>query len=133
MSINAVILDSGSVSALANEHEAIRVALGKALNAGANTVVPTVVIAESTSSTPRDTAVNRILRTSLSVGCDVPIARAAAALRYAVGAKAGVIDAIVAATADRMPGSVILTGDVADLNALASIRAVSCVGGISSK
>ena len=133
MAINAVILDSGAVSALADADEAIRVALAKALTAGANVIVPTVVIAESTTGTRRDAAVNRVLKAPLSAACDVETARAAGALRYTVGEKAGVIDAIVVATADRTPGATILTADARDLKALACVRAVSHVVTVTAK
>jgi hypothetical protein len=91
-------------------------------------IVPTVVVADSTTGGgPRDTNVNRLLKAALIADCDVGTARAAAALRFVAGSGPGTVDAIVVATADRMPGSVVLTGDPSDLERLAGVRRLSRV------
>jgi rRNA-processing protein FCF1 len=133
MAGNRIVLDSGAVSALANGEEAIRVALAKALTRRVNIVIPTVVVVESTTTSgPRDAAVNRALKLGSFVDCDIELARAAAALRYLDGAKTGAIDAIVIATADKSPGSIVLTGDAGDLRRLAQVRCVSRVLDVSN-
>lgn len=82
-------------------------------------VVPTVVIAESTSGTARtDTNINRLLKT-----CDIePVvaettARRAGELR-ALARRGSAVDALVVALAE--PGSTVLTTDRFDLEALAA-------------
>jgi rRNA-processing protein FCF1 len=133
MASHRIILDSGAVTALATGQEAIRFALAKALRQKLQIIIPSVVVAESTTTGgPRGAAVNRALKIGLIVDCDVTIARAAAATRYADGARSGVIDAIVVATADQIAGSVILTGDLGDLGRLAVVRDVSRVVDISN-
>lgn len=132
MANNRIILDSGAITALANEEEAIRVATRKALTAGATLVIPTVVVAESTTiGGPRDAPVNRVLKLGLIADCDLETARTAASLRFRTRQKAGAIDAIVIATADRVPGSTVLTSDVGDLGPLAGVRKISSIIDIS--
>ncbi len=131
MAKNSIILDSGALTALANKEGALRSAVRKALIAGARFIVPTVVVAESTTgSGTRDAALNRVVKTAIVADCDLATARSAAALRFDVGSQAGTIDAIVVATADRMPGAVIVTGDSGDLLPLAGVRGISGVVGL---
>lgn len=128
MAANPVVLDSGALTALARKEKRLRNAIRKALNAGARFVVPTVVVAESTTGHgTRDATINRILKGAAIVDCDLAIARSAAALRYRVGSHAGTIDAIVVSTADRMPGAVILTGDGSDVKPLAMVHGITGV------
>jgi len=82
-------------------------------------VVPSVVLIEClTGEGSRDAAQHRFLRT-----CDVmeivpvPLARRAAWLR-ARARQGSAVDALVAAVAE--PGGTVLTGDLADLRALAA-------------
>jgi len=120
---DAVVLDSGAISALAEGDSAILVALRKALTAGASVLVPSVVLAESlTGDGRRDANLNRALKSLAVRDLDEPIARAAAALRHANRLRrAGTIDAIVVATADRVPGTRLITTDPADLRPLAAV------------
>lgn len=123
MASDAVVLDSGAFSALAEGDSAVLVALRKALTAGASVLVPSVVLSESlTGDGRRDANLNRALK-SLSVrDLDEPIARAAAGLRHANRLRrSGTVDAIVVATADRIPGTRLLTTDAADLRPLAAV------------
>jgi hypothetical protein len=82
-------------------------------------IVPTVVLAESTSGAPRtDTNVNRFLKT-----CEIePVVSERAARRAGylrARARTGsAVDALVVAMAE--PGGTVLTGDLDDLEALAS-------------
>jgi hypothetical protein len=97
-------------------------------------IVPTVVVAESTTDGGgRDASVNRLLKALLISDCDMATARSAAALRFLASAGPRTIDAIVVATADRIPGSIVLTGDPADLGALARVRRLSRVVDINAR
>jgi len=125
---NPIVLDSGALTALARKEKRLRNAIRKALNAGARFVVPTVVVAESTTGQgTHDATLIRVLTGVAIVDCDLSIARSAAALRYRVGSHAGTIDTIVVSTADHMPGAVILTGDGSDLKPLAQVRGITGV------
>ncbi|HUY61158.1 MAG TPA: hypothetical protein VMW49_04715 [Candidatus Dormibacteraeota bacterium] len=82
-------------------------------------LVPSVVLAESTTGRQRnDAAVNRLLKTC-DVSEDVPVslARRAGELRYRAG-RGSAVDALVVASAE--PGGVVLSADLEDLGALAS-------------
>ena len=114
-----LVLDSGAVTRLA-ERSPRAVALIAALRAEGlwPPVVPSVVLIEClTGEGSRDTAHHRFLRTcDIAEGVPVPLARRAAWLR--AKARAGsAVDALVAAVAE--PGGTVLTGDLADLRALA--------------
>jgi hypothetical protein len=115
-----LVLDSGGLSRLSQRNRGAA-ALIEAFRAEGvwPPVVPTVVIAESTTGTARtDTNVNRLLKS-----CDVdPVvaertARRAGHLR-ALARRGSVIDALVVASAE--PAGTVLTGDLADLEALAA-------------
>jgi predicted nucleic acid-binding protein len=115
-----LVLDSGAVTRL-SERSSGAAALISALHAEGlwPPVVPSIVLIEClTGDGSRDAASHRFLRT-----CDVSeivparLARRAAWLR--TRARTGsAVDALVAATAE--PGGTVLTGDPADLRALAS-------------
>ena len=114
-----LVLDSGAVTRLA-ERSPRAVALIAALRAEGlwPPVVPSVVLIEClTGEGARDAAHHRFLRTcDIAEGVPVPLARRAAWLR--AKARAGsAVDALVAAVAE--PGGTVLTGDLADLRALA--------------
>jgi predicted nucleic acid-binding protein len=128
-----IVLDSGALSALAEESRTFRVALREALRKRASVVVPTAVIAEATTGDHRrDANVNRTLKQVSLVALDPRLARSAAALRHAhKRAGAGTIDAIVVATADLVPGTEILTSDPTDLRLLASVRGQTHIISIS--
>jgi predicted nucleic acid-binding protein len=132
MAENPIVFDSGALTALANKEEAVRSAVRKALTAGARLIVPTVVVAASTTGDgTRDAAVNRVIKTAIIADCDLATARSAAALRFRVGSRSGTIDAIVVATADRIPGAVIVTADSGDFVPLAQVRSLSGVVDLS--
>jgi predicted nucleic acid-binding protein len=90
---------------------------------GVDVIVPTVVLAESTTGDgARDANVNRVLKELRLVSLDERLARATAALRYARrNGGTGTIDAAVIATADAIPGTRVLTGDLANLRPLAAV------------
>ena len=115
-----LILDSGAVTRLA-ERSGRAAALIAALRAEGlwPPVVPSVVLVEClTGEGSRDAAQHRFLRTcDLTETVPVSIARRAAWLR--ARARAGsAIDALVVVAAE--PGGTVLTGDPADLRALAA-------------
>jgi predicted nucleic acid-binding protein len=124
-----LVLDSGALSALAQKDEALRVTFREALKRGATIVVPTAVIAESlTGEGSRDARVNRFLGSTALAELDETLARRAAHLRHTLRARrAGTIDAIVVATADEFPGTVLLTTDPNDLRPLAAVRGTTRV------
>lgn len=113
-----LVLDSGGLSRL-SQRTRRAAALIEALRAENlwPPVVPTMVLAESTTGAARtDANVNRLLKS-----CDVEpvvserVARRAGQLR--ARARAGsAVDALLVALAE--PGGTILTGDIADLEAL---------------
>src|ERR1700758_2180165 len=114
-----LVLDSGAVTRLA-ERSARAAALIAALRAEGlwPPVVPSMVLIEClTGEGPRDTTHNRFLRTcDVADSVPVPLARRAAWLR-ARARTGSAIDALVTAAAE--PGGTVLTGDLADLQALA--------------
>jgi predicted nucleic acid-binding protein len=121
MATNRVVLDSGALTTLAQGSEALRVVTKGALADDVTIVVPTIVIAESTTGDPRDANVNRLLTHVDVLDLTEPIARAAARLRTRLP-DASIADAIVIATADCEPGTTVLTGDIRDLRSLATAR-----------
>jgi hypothetical protein len=114
-----LVLDSGAVTRLA-ERSGRAAALIAALRAEGlwPPVVPSMVLVEClTGEGARDAAQHRFLRTcDIAQTVSVPLARRAAWLRSR--ARAGsAVDALVIAVAE--PGGTVLTGDLADLRALA--------------
>jgi len=115
-----LVLDSGGLSRLSQRHRRAA-ALIEALQAENlwPPVVPTIVLAESTTGTARtDTNVNRLLKS-----CDVePIVAEATARRAgqlrARARMGSAVDALLVALAE--PGGTVLTGDTEDLQALAA-------------
>lgn len=115
-----LVLDSGGLSRLAQRTRRSAALIVALKDVGLwPPVVPTVVLAESTSGTARtDAGLNRFLRT-----CDVDdvvaetTARRAGHLRHRAR-RGSAVDALVIALAE--PGSTVLTTDGADLEALAA-------------
>jgi len=115
-----LVLDSGAVTRLA-ERSPGAAALIAALRAEGlwPPVVPSIVLVEClTGEGSRDAAQHRFLRTC-DVGETVPVALARRAAWLRGKARTGsAVDALVTATAE--PGGTVLTGDLADLRALAA-------------
>jgi len=115
-----LVLDSGGISSLAGQRARLTELRQRGLWPAQ---VPAVVLAEAlTGDHRRDFHTNRLLRACQIRDVDEALGRAAARLRTATG-KAGTIsaaDAIVAAYADTCPEPLVLTGDAADLAALAA-------------
>jgi len=80
----------------------------------------------TTGNGVRDAQTNRVLKTCVVLPLDEALALAAGALRYR-HPKRGAIDAMVVATADALPGAVIVTSDAGDLRPIAAERARSTV------
>jgi hypothetical protein len=115
-----LVLDSGAITHLA-ERSGRAAALIAALRAEGlwPPVVPSMVLIEClTGEGSRDAAQHRFLRTcDIAETVPVPLARRAAWLR--VTARQGsAVDALVTAVAE--PSGTVLTGDLADLRALAA-------------
>jgi len=114
-----LVLDSGAVTRLA-ERSARAAALIAALRAEGlwPPVVPSAVLIECLAGEgSRDAPRHRFLRTcDVAESLPVPLARRAAWLR-ARARTGSAVDALVTAVAE--PGGTVLTGDVADLRALA--------------
>jgi len=119
-----VVLDSGALSAIADRRGRVFQYLRRAIEEGAEIAIPTVVIAESTTGTPRDSTVNQFLREFdlTIIPVTESIARSAGSLRFSAGRPtADTIDAIVVAIGDLSNRSIILTGDVGDLQTLSRV------------
>jgi predicted nucleic acid-binding protein len=115
-----LILDSSAVIALARGDQRARAFIGRALELGAEVLVPSVVVAETVRGRgPKDSAVNRVLAAVDAVyPVDETLARRAGALLGSRGSNA-TIDALVVAAAAEAGGGRVLTSDVRDMNALA--------------
>ena len=119
-SADVLVLDSGGFSKLSSRTKASLAMLTALRAAGLwPAVVPTMVLVESLrGDAGRDANANRFLKTCI-VDAEVSsaVARRAAELRRRAGAGSAV-DALVVAIAE--PGGTVLTGDRADLEALAA-------------
>ncbi len=115
-----LVLDSGGVSRLARRNQNSVAAILVLRREGLwPPLVPSMVLVESlTGRQGTDAAVNRFLKVC-DVDVDVPerLARRAAALRSSAR-QGSPVDAVVVATAE--PGGTVLSGDIADLRALAT-------------
>ena len=115
-----LILDSGGVSRLA-ERSTRALALIQSLRAAEllPPIVPTIVLVESLQGRAgQDANTNRFLKTCiLDMRVSEQLARRAAELRRRAG-RGSAVDAVVVAFAE--PGGTILTGDTADIEALAA-------------
>jgi hypothetical protein len=113
-------LDSGGVDFLAQRNQDAAAAIRALVQVGAwPPLVPSVVLAESTTGRQRqDAGVNRLIKIC-DVREDLPasLARRAGELRH-LARRGSAVDAVVVASAE--PGGVVLTGDIEDLGALAS-------------
>ncbi len=117
-----LVLDSGAVSMLADQSKSQARALLAVLTIEDlwPPVVPSAVLVECLTGRPgRDAMTNKFLKS-----CDVEerlsrgIARRAAGLRREAG-RGSAVDAIVVASAE--PDGRVVTGDAADINALAAV------------
>jgi len=118
--LNVLVLDSGGVTRLARQSQDAAAVISVLRRDGLwPPVVPTAVLVECLRGRQgSDALTNRFLKTC-EISEELPhvIARRAASLR-ALAQRGSAVDAIVVAMAE--PGGTVLTGDVADLRALAS-------------
>ena len=115
-----LVLDSGGFSRLAERSKKALALIEEFRSAGLwPPVVPTMVLVESLQGHPgRDANANRFLNIVLKEpDVSVEVARRAAELRRRAR-QGSAVDALVVAVAE--PGGVVLTGDEADITALAS-------------
>lgn len=118
--MTTLVLDSGGVTWLASRDRRAVAAL-EAIRAGGlwSPAVPSAVLVEClTGHAGRDARVNRLLKTVVvEEELAISVARRAACLRRRAG-RGSAVDAIVVALAE--PGGTVMTGDAADLGALAA-------------
>lgn len=116
-----LILDSGAIFAWASGSERVRRFVQRAVAEQALVLVPAVVVAETTRGGARDAPVNRVLKAIDEIDAIGEItAREAGRLLAARRNSNVTIDALVVATAARREPTIILTGDLADITALAA-------------
>lgn len=115
-----LILDSGAVIALSRNDARARAALAAAVEVGAEVTIPSIVLAETVRGASSDAPVNRVVKAVGDIAsADEAACRSAGGL-LATARSTATIDAVVVATAIRLGGGVILTGDCDDLEALAA-------------
>lgn len=115
-----LILDSGAVIALSRGDDRARAFLARAREVGAEVVIPVVVVAETVRGTPRDAAVNRVLKVVGTIPAAVEATGRAAGEVLGRGRSAETVDAMVVAEAVLRGGGRVLTGDPGDLRKLAA-------------
>jgi hypothetical protein len=118
--VSVLVLASGGVTRLARRSQDTAATIAAFVRDGLwPPVVPSVVLAECLSGRGRDDVLtNRFLKTCEIVE-EIPqqLARRAATLRASAG-RGSAADAVVIAVAE--PGGAVLSGDLADLRALAA-------------
>jgi hypothetical protein len=115
-----LVLDSGGLSFLAKRNGDTAAIIRVLVRDGLwPPIVPSAVLAESTTGRQRNDAnINRLVKIcELVERLPEALARRAGELRFRAR-RGSAVDAVVVATAE--PGGTVLTGDVADLEALAN-------------
>jgi predicted nucleic acid-binding protein len=125
--VTAIILDTRALEVIADAKADLQAArrmkdiLTAADRTGTPVRVPTAVLAEVYRGTPADAAVDRMLGRGIR-----PVTIGQAAARQAGGLRhrdrlnsCHTVDALVIATAIRLGGGIVATGDAADLRSLA--------------
>jgi predicted nucleic acid-binding protein len=123
----ALVLDTRALEVLADRRadpsgsRRMQAMLAAAARMNVPVRVPTAVLAESYRGTAADGAVDHLLQRGIRpITMGQAIARLAGALRYRDGLDScHTVDAFVVATAVRLGGGIVATGDQADLRALA--------------
>ena len=115
--IGRLILDSGAIIGWSRGDPAIRAQVREALARRRIVRAPVVVLAETLRGGPRDAPVHRVLKLVGTVSTDPATGRMAGQLLGRTGGR-NTADALVAAEAVQVPGSVVLTSDPDDLGAL---------------
>ena len=115
-----LILDSGAVFALAAGQPRARQVVERALRERTLLVIPAVVITETTRGTARDARVNRVLSAVQDIApVTESVAREAGRLLATANVGNATVDALIVAEAVLHGPALILTGDLADIGALA--------------
>jgi len=84
-------------------------------------IVPAVVVAATTRGGPRDATVNRVIKTVEDVApVTEDVAREAGRLLAGARKSNATMDALIVASAARRESTIILTGDIDDITALAA-------------
>jgi len=97
----------------------------------ARVVVSAVTLAEVLRGTPRDAATYRVLTRIAELPVTSEVGRAAGALLGSTGLSGATVDAVVAATALRQTGPVLLvTSDPSDMAALTASRSDLAVAAV---
>ena len=126
--MNAVVLDTRALELIADPYADVQAAsrmrdiLKTATRTGIPVRVPTAVLAEAYRGTPADAAIDRILGSGgiRPITMGQAIARLAGGFRYRDHLDScHTVDALVIATAVRLGGAVVATGDPDDLRSLA--------------
>jgi len=117
-STEAVLLDAEGLSKAADGHPLVRAFILAAEISRTPVVVSAVTLAETLRGHRRDASVHRVLGGCRIEPVSAEVGRAAGELLGRTGRK-DTVDAVVAATAAGLPGSVrVLTSDPSDLRAL---------------
>jgi len=119
-SIGTVVFDTGALDKVARGDELTRAIWRGFVEAGWQSLLPSVVLAEAISGRPHDARVDRVIRAiGPPTNPSETLARHAGALRHrAKRATPSGIDALVAAHAAASTPAVVLTSDRNDLTAL---------------
>lgn len=125
--MTAVVLDTRALEVIADpktDHQAarrMRDILTSAVRMGTPVRVPTAVLAEAYRETAADAAIDRVLGRGIRpITTGQAIARQAGGLRYRDRLNScHTVDAVVIATAIRLGGGIVATGDPKDLQSLA--------------
>jgi predicted nucleic acid-binding protein len=116
-------LDSEALAMAATQHSTAKSFLSAALRDDAEVVIPAVVLAELMTGGPTDAQLWHLIRRLTTVDITARLAARAGALREGASGKRRkkrdlTVDAMVAAVAELLAPSVILTGDAGDLSLL---------------
>jgi hypothetical protein len=125
--VTALVLDTRALEVIADPKADLRAArrmrdmLSYADRLGIPVRVPTAVLAESYRGTPADSAIDRVLGKGIRpITIGQATARQAGGLRYRDHLDScHTVDALVIATAIRLGGGIVATGDPDDLRSLA--------------
>ena len=126
-----VVLDADGVSKAAAADRLVHAMLLSARHRDARVVVSAVTLAEVLRGTPRDAATYRVLTRIAELPVTSEVGRAAGALLGSTGLSGATVDAVVAATALRQTGPVLLvTSDPSDMAALTASRSDLAVAAV---
>lgn len=112
-----MILDAGAVIGWSRGDVRVRALLREAVSRNVELRVPVVVLAETVRGGPRDAPVHRVLRSTGTAPTEASVGRRAGQLLGDTGGR-NTADALVAAEALAVPGSIVLTSDPDDLGSL---------------